>query len=184
MLLISTNSKALSFLFRKYIDNVANRKIRARALTEAVVRRCSLKTVFLEISQNLQENTCARVSFLIKLQASTIASENENNNQLPFLDVLFNRNGTHLDTTVYRKDTHIDLYLHWDAFTPISWKRKSLRTLVNKAYLVCSNKELLQKELAYLRSGFSKKNRYPLWKVKQLMTEVEEKIKTKGSHPN
>ena len=30
---------------------------------------CSLKKVFLEILQNLQENTCARVSFLIKLQA-------------------------------------------------------------------------------------------------------------------
>ena len=28
------------------------------------------KKVFLEISQNSQENTCARVSFLIKLQAS------------------------------------------------------------------------------------------------------------------
>ena len=33
---------------------------------EAVVRRCSIKMVFLEISQNSQENTCARVSFLIK----------------------------------------------------------------------------------------------------------------------
>ena len=38
---------------------------------EAVVRRCSVKKVFLEISQNSQENTCARVSFSIKLQAET-----------------------------------------------------------------------------------------------------------------
>ena len=30
---------------------------------------CSVKKVFLEILQNSQENTCARVSFLIKLQA-------------------------------------------------------------------------------------------------------------------
>ena len=37
---------------------------------EAVIQRCSVKQVFLEISQNLQEDTCARVSFLIKLQAS------------------------------------------------------------------------------------------------------------------
>ena len=28
---------------------------------------CSVKNVFLEISQNSQENTCARVSLLIKL---------------------------------------------------------------------------------------------------------------------
>ena len=30
--------------------------------------RCSVRKVFLEVSQNSQENTCARVSFLIKLQ--------------------------------------------------------------------------------------------------------------------
>ena len=35
---------------------------------ELVARRCSVKTVLLEISQNYQENTCARASFLIKLQ--------------------------------------------------------------------------------------------------------------------
>ena len=39
-------------------------------LIEAVDQRCSLKKVFLEILQNSQENTCAWVSFLIKLQAS------------------------------------------------------------------------------------------------------------------
>ena len=34
--------------------------------SEAVVQRCSLKKAFLEISQNSQENTCAKVSFLMK----------------------------------------------------------------------------------------------------------------------
>ena len=40
---------------------------------ETVVQRCSLKKekVFLKILQNLQENTCARVSFWIKLQFLT-----------------------------------------------------------------------------------------------------------------
>ena len=36
---------------------------------ETLARRCSVKKVFLEISQNSQENICARVSFVIKLQA-------------------------------------------------------------------------------------------------------------------
>ena len=31
---------------------------------EAVVQTCSVKGVFLEMSQSSQENTCARVSFL------------------------------------------------------------------------------------------------------------------------
>ena len=33
-------------------------------------QKCSMKKVFSKIFQNSQENTCARVSFLIKLQVS------------------------------------------------------------------------------------------------------------------
>ena len=39
--------------------------------TEVVARKCSVKKAFLEISQNSQENTYARASFLIKLQVSS-----------------------------------------------------------------------------------------------------------------
>ena len=35
------------------------------AFTDAVVQKCSVKKKFLVISQNLQENSCARVSFLM-----------------------------------------------------------------------------------------------------------------------
>ena len=37
-------------------------------IAEAVSQRCFVKKVFLKISQNSQEKTCDRVSFLIKLQ--------------------------------------------------------------------------------------------------------------------
>ena len=37
---------------------------------KTVARRCSVKKVFSDFSQNSRENTCTRVSFLIKLQAS------------------------------------------------------------------------------------------------------------------
>ena len=39
-------------------------------IIEGVVQRYSVKKVILEISQNSQETTRARVSFLIKLQGS------------------------------------------------------------------------------------------------------------------
>ena len=39
-------------------------------VSEAVAQMCSVKKMFLEISPNSQENTCARASFLIKFQAS------------------------------------------------------------------------------------------------------------------
>ena len=43
----------------------------ANKIIEAVVERCSVKKVFIEISQNSQENTSARVSFLIMLRPAT-----------------------------------------------------------------------------------------------------------------
>ena len=36
---------------------------------EAVVQKCSVKKLLLEISISSQEDVCTRVSFLIKLQA-------------------------------------------------------------------------------------------------------------------
>ena len=45
-------------------------------VSEAVFQRCSVEKMFLEISQNSQKNTCARVSFLIKLQALGEISKN------------------------------------------------------------------------------------------------------------
>ena len=44
--------------------------LKTRDNSEVVVSRCSVKKVFLKISQNSQKNTFARVSFLIKLQVS------------------------------------------------------------------------------------------------------------------
>ena len=48
--------------------------LRASFNAEAVARRCSIKKLFLEISQNLQENSCSRVSFLMKLQTEEVCN--------------------------------------------------------------------------------------------------------------
>ena len=39
---------------------------------------------------------------------------------MPFLDALFIRDYEKINTTVFRKDTYNDLYLHWESFSPIS----------------------------------------------------------------
>ena len=51
----------------------AERELKGMVIPEAVGQRCSVKKVFLEISENPQESTCARVTFLIKLQALACA---------------------------------------------------------------------------------------------------------------
>ena len=71
----------------------------------------------------------------------------EQNSTLPCLDVLFIRDGENLNTAVYRKDTHNDLHLHWNSFTPTSCKRRTMKSLISRAYMVCSNETLLKKNL-------------------------------------
>ena len=53
---------------RTYLQSVINENVKE---TEAAIGG-SVKKVFLKILQNSQENTCARVDFLIKLQSSDL----------------------------------------------------------------------------------------------------------------
>ena len=61
------------YLFSQKVSSIDDRQASKRtsnvAIPEAVAERCSLKEVLFEILQHSQENTCAIVSFLIKLQA-------------------------------------------------------------------------------------------------------------------
>ena len=64
--------------------------------------------------------------------------ETEENGQLSFLDTLiFNVNGK-LSTTVYRKPTYTGLGLNYLSFIPHVFKLNSIKTLLNRAYNLCS----------------------------------------------
>ena len=74
------------------------------------------------------------------------------------------------------------MYLHWNSFTPISWKRGTLKSLISRAYMVCSNETLLEKELKHLKHVFHKINGYPWWVIDQVSTSFQENInKSKSS---
>ena len=99
--------------------------------------------------------------------------EVESNAKLPFLDILLTRNHNHITTTVYQKESNSNVYLHWDSFTPISWKRGILKTLVERAYLICSTPRLLEKELTPTRTAFRNTNGYPNWIINQVFKQVK-----------
>ena len=63
----------------------------------------------------------------------------EKDGKLPFLDVLVIPKDYKVETTVYRKSTNNDIYLHWQSFSQTTWKRGALRTLDSGAFKVCSN---------------------------------------------
>lgn len=78
----------------------------------------------------------------------------ENNNRLPFLDVLFIGDHEKIITIVFRKDTHNYIYLCYESFSPICWKWGTLKSLISRAYMICSNQILLEKELEHLKNAF------------------------------
>ena len=105
--------------------------------------------------------------------------EIENECKLPFLDVLLIRNSEDIETTVYRKDTNKDIYMHWNSFAPNTWKRGTLRTLIMRAHIICSNNVFLKTELQHIRDAFHLKNGYPNWVITQIINQVEKEITNK-----
>ena len=99
--------------------------------------------------------------------------EIEQDHQLAFLDVLVKHDSESIQTSVYRKITNTDVYIHWDAFAPISWKRSTLKTITKRAYLVCSTIRSLDLELRHIRNAFININGYPKWLVNNTFREVE-----------
>ena len=55
-----------SQMFLKYSSRISIEREILFRFKEAVVQSCSVKTVFLKISQKSQENTCSRVSFSLR----------------------------------------------------------------------------------------------------------------------
>ena len=47
-----------------------------------------------------------------------------------------------------------DIYLNWISFPPTTWKRGTLKSLVEWAYVICSRDQLLERELKYLEKLF------------------------------
>ena len=71
-----------------------------------------------------------------------------------FLDILIMRKKNTIATTVYSKQTHNDIYLHFGSFTLDPWNRGALKTLLFTAHAISLNKELLRKEVKHLKHVF------------------------------
>ncbi|KFD44834.1 hypothetical protein M513_14289 [Trichuris suis] len=81
--------------------------------------------------------------------------EKEENEALPFLDVLIVRTKEGLKIKVHRKPTDTDQYLHFLSHHPRSVMRGILCGMVDRAVSLCSP-EFLESELNYISTTFSK----------------------------
>ena len=70
--------------------------------------------------------------------------EIETENKTSFLDVLLIRNNSLISTEVYRKNTNAEIYINWKSFASKNWKWGALKTLVTRAFDICSTDEYLK----------------------------------------
>ena len=119
-----------------------------------------------------------------KIQFTKEASRGDGS--MPFLDTLvtINEDGS-LNTKVYRKPTHTDLYLQWDSHHSIAAKYSVMNTLHHRAKAVCCTKQLLKEEEDHLQRVLTENN-CPMWvlnrvKLKTKATQAQEQCKEKNT---
>ena len=86
--------------------------------------------------------------------------EESNDSLLPFLDVHVQLREGGGDTWVFRKKTHTNVVLNFQAVAPIKWKSGLIMCFLNRAHRICSSVHLFYKEVAILKSMFIQ-NAYP-----------------------
>ena len=86
---------------------------------------------------------------------------------LPFLDTLVTiQPDNTFSTTVYRKPTHTDQYLHWDSNHHITAKQSVFNTLAHRAKTVSSSQDSMDKELEHIKTAL-KHCQFPPWALNQ-----------------
>ena len=86
---------------------------------------------------------------------------------LPFLDTLVTiQPDNTLSTSVYRKPTHTDQFLHWDSNHHITAKQSVYNTLAHRAKTVSSTQDLLDKELSHIKTALHH-CQFPAWALNQ-----------------
>ncbi|PFX12961.1 hypothetical protein AWC38_SpisGene23002 [Stylophora pistillata] len=110
-------------------------------------------------------NIQAATAFLSTLNechpAIQFTMEIAENNKLPFLGMMIEKNGCHLTTSVYHKPTDTGLLLHYQSHVDQRYKRSLLNTMLNRAYRLSSTKESFTKECQHLKRMFTKL-KYPV----------------------
>ena len=105
----------------------------------------------------VKTSTTEFIISLLKRFNKNIQFEEENNETIPFLDILISQRKKDIPTTVYRTSTCNDVYLNWNASAPATWKRGDIETLVERAHVICSTHQLLERELKYIEKVFNEK---------------------------
>ena len=122
--------------YRRYVDD-----------TFALFTNKASAELFLEFANNFHDS----INFTM---------EHENNDQLPFLDILIERTPSGFSTGVYRKSTFTGQGTNFYSCCFFNFKLNSISTLLHRAYALSSSWTLFHKEILFL-TRFFRNNLYP-----------------------
>jgi hypothetical protein len=96
--------------------------------------------------------------------------EMEKSDCLQFLDATITKCNNNFTISVYRKPTFTGLGLHFFSFVPKLYKINSIKTLLNRAFVISTNYGLFHDEIVKLKDFFVK-NSYPLHVIETVISD-------------
>ena len=100
------------------------------------------------------------LSFFGLLSSSLLLFPKEQDNKLPFLDLLVTRTEQGFRSSVYRKPTFNGQYLNFNSHHPYTVKKGIVRCLQHRAKTISSDTDAYQEEMIILRHNLHRNN-YP-----------------------
>ena len=92
----------------------------------------------------------------------------------PFMDILFKREDTgSLHTTVFREPSHTDQYLSFHSHHPMMHKLPVIRSLMNRANVLCSTDIGKEAELNHVMKALN--NKYPKRVIERVSVDKQPK---------
>ncbi|KAJ8914806.1 hypothetical protein NQ315_014551 [Exocentrus adspersus] len=123
-----------------------------------------------------QDNLTDFLNFLNNIEPTIkFTLELEENNKLPFLDVMISKNteiNSNFQTNVYRKKTNTNRYLNFNSNHHLSIKKGVIKSLYDRAKLVSSNVNFFNQEKDHIKN-ILKENAYPINLVDKAFLQIE-----------
>jgi predicted GIY-YIG superfamily endonuclease/uncharacterized protein (UPF0335 family) len=107
--------------------------------------------------------------------------EKEENNKLPFLDVMVQKHRDTIQTSVYRKPTHTGQYLNFTSNHSSNTKHGIIKTLVDRAFTICNSQETVTQELINIKKDLST-NGYPIKLIDQTINKRQNQTNRQKEH--
>ena len=116
---------------------------------------------------------------LIQFIPLSAAPDLENDNSIPFLDVLVTHDDTGFSTSLYRKKTYTSLYSDFDSLAPDKYKTNLISVLIFRAFQICSSYVRFHQEITRIKDILCK-NRFPKTLINRIIKSfLDKKYETK-----